>query len=264
MRRGRERNKNHEEGPSLDRWLISYADFITLLFAVFVMLYAMSIVDQQKMEEIKASIQSSFSREQIAPPPPKVIEPKDFGLFPDTLDQPVMLKAQAESSAAETRAFSRIKDDLEENLQNIGTGKDVQITVNERGMVVSLKEGGFFLSGAARLQPQALPVLDKIAAAISRYEGVIRIEGHTDNVPVNSPLFPSNWELSTARASGVVHYLIARHGFQGGRLSVAGYAEFRPIADNAKEEGRRLNRRVDIVMTSRKDGRSGTTRVAEE
>jgi len=248
------RKSEPEKEPKLERWLISYADFITLLFAVFVMLYAMSIVDMQKVDEIKASIRSSFSGEQIAPPPPRVIEPKDFGLLSEPLDQPALSKAQTEVSAAEAKAFSRIKDGLDESLQYLGAGKDVQVTLNERGMVVSLKEGGFFPSGAARLQPGALPLLDRIAKSISLYDGVIRIEGHTDNLPISSPAFPSNWELSTARASGIVHYLIARQGFKGEKLSVAGFAEFRPIADNATQEGRRLNRRVDIVMLSRKGG----------
>ncbi|PKN16767.1 MAG: hypothetical protein CVU68_11175 [Deltaproteobacteria bacterium HGW-Deltaproteobacteria-3] len=97
-----------------------------------------------------------------------------------------------------------------------------------------------------------MPLLDKIAISISRYANTLRIEGHTDNVAINSPAFPSNWELSTARANSIVHYLIEKHGFKGAKLSVTGYAEYRPIADNASEAGRKLNRRVDIVMLSRK------------
>jgi chemotaxis protein MotB len=247
------RKKAHEKEPNLERWLVSYADFITLLFAVFVMLYAMSIVDQKKMEEVQASIQSSFSHDQTSSPALKVIGSKDFGLIPEVLDQPVPPEPQDEvAAAAEAQEFSQIKEEVQANLQEYGAKNEVQLTINERGLVISLKEAGFFPSGTDKVQPEALPLLDKIASSISRYANTIRIEGHTDNVPVNSPAFPSNWELSTARANSLVHYLIEKHGFKGAKLSVTGYAEYRPIADNATEEGRKLNRRVDIVMLSRK------------
>ncbi|OGQ98940.1 MAG: hypothetical protein A2505_03390 [Deltaproteobacteria bacterium RIFOXYD12_FULL_55_16] len=258
------RKKSPEKEPKLERWLISYADFITLLFAVFVMLYAMSIVDQQKMEEVRASIQASFSREQISPPPPKVVGAKDFGLIPEALDQTVLSQAQDEVFAAEGREFSRIKDELQDNLQEYAAKNEVGLTVNERGLVISLKEAGFFPSGAARVQAQALPLLDRIATSISRSPNPIRIEGHTDNVSVKSPAFPSNWELSTARANSLVHYLIEKHGFKGSKLAVTGYAEYRPIADNASEEGRKLNRRVDIVLLSRKGAQGEALRFGGE
>ncbi len=247
------RKKAHEKEPNLERWLVSYADFITLLFAVFVMLYAMSIVDQKKMEQVQASIQSSFSHDQTSSPALKVIGSKDFGLIPEVLDQPVPPQPQEEvSAAAEAQEFSQIKKEVQDNLQGYGAKNEVQLTINERGLVISLKEAGFFPSGTAKVDAQALPLLDKIATSISHYANTIRIEGHTDNVPVNSPAFPSNWELSTARANSIVHYLIDKHGFKGAKLSVTGYGEYRPIADNATDAGRKLNRRVDIVMLSRK------------
>jgi len=247
------RKKAHEKEPNLERWLVSYADFITLMFAVFVMLYAMSIVDQKKMEEVQASIQSSFSGPQTLTPALKVIGNKDFGLIPEAVEQPVPSQAQDEAAAAaEAQEFSEIKKEVQDNLQGYGAKNEVQLTINERGLVISLKEAGFFPSGMAKVEAQALPLLDKIATSISRYPNTFRIEGHTDNVAINSAAFPSNWELSTARANSIVHYLIEKHGFKGSKLSVTGYGEYRPIADNATEEGRKLNRRVDIVMLSRK------------
>lgn len=259
------RKKVHEKEPNLERWLVSYADFITLLFAVFVMLYAMSIVDQKKMEEVQASIQSSFSGPQTLTPALKVIGNKDFGLIPEAVEQPLPPQPQDEASAAaEAQEFGQIKKEVEFNLQEYGAKNEVQLTINERGLVISLKEAGFFPSGTAKVQPEALPLLDKIATSISRYANTIRIEGHTDNVPVNSPAFPSNWELSTARANSLVHYLIEKHGFKGAKLSVTGYAEYRPIADNANEEGRKLNRRVDIVMLSRKGAQGEALKFGEE
>ena len=251
------KKKGHEKEPNLERWLVSYADFITLLFAVFVMLYAMSIVDQKKMEEVQASIQSSFAGPQTLTPALKVIGNKDFGLIPEAVEQPVPSQSQAQAqdeaaAAAEAQEFSEIKNEVQDNLQGYGAKNEVQLTVNERGLVISLKEAGFFPSGSAQVQPTALPLLDKIASSISRYDNTLRIEGHTDNVAIKSVAFPSNWELSTARANSIVHYLIEKHGFKGAKLSVTGYGEYRPIADNATEEGRKLNRRVDIVMLSKK------------
>lgn len=257
------RPKNPEKEPKLERWLVSYADFITLLFAVFAMLYAMSIVDQKKMNEVQASIQASFSRD-ISPPPPKVIGDRDFGLIPEVLDQSSLSRGQDEASAAETREFSRIKEEVLVNLQEFAAKNEVELNVNERGLVISLKEAGFFPSGTARVQAQALPLLDKIVSSISGSASPLRIEGHTDNVPVNSPAFPSNWELSTARANSLVHYLIEKHGFNGTRLSVTGYAQYRPIADNATDEGRKLNRRVDIVLLSRKGAQGEVLRSGAE
>jgi len=255
------KKKAHEKEPNLERWLVSYADFITLLFAVFVMLYAMSIVDQKKMEEVQASIQASFSGPQTLTPALKVIGNKDFGLIPEVVEPPPQF--QEESSAAEAQEFTQIKQDIQDQLQEYGSKNEVQLTVNERGLVISLKEAGFFPSGTAQVQPGALPLLDKIATSISRYANTLRIEGHTDNIAINSPAFPSNWELSTARANSIVHYLIDKHGFKGAKLSVTGYAEYRPIADNATEEGRRLNRRVDIVMLSRKGAQGEALKFGE-
>jgi len=247
------KKKEPEKEPNLDRWLVSYADFITLLFAVFGMLYAMSIVDQRKMDEVQASIQTSFSHTQISPPPPKVIGNKDFGLIPEVSDQPGSSMSQDEnSSLAEAQEFNQVRQEVQSNLQEYEAKNQVQLTINERGLVISLKEAGFFPSGTARVQTQALPLLDRIAATISRSGNNFRVEGHTDNVPVKSATFPSNWELSAARANSIVHYLIEKHGFKGDKLSVVGYGEYRPLADNATDEGRKLNRRVDIVMLSRK------------
>jgi chemotaxis protein MotB len=247
------KKKEPEKEPKLERWLVSYADFITLLFAVFVMLYAMSIVDQKKMREVRASIQASFSGGQASSAAISLVGDKDFGLVPPVLNRPAELQLQEDGlSSVEAQEFTRITKEIQDNLLEYGAQEEVQLTISDRGLVISLKEAGFFPSGTARIQTEALPLLDRIVASISRYANTLRIEGHTDNVPVNSAVFPSNWELSTARANSLVHYLIEKHGFMGNKLSVTGYAEYRPIADNGSEEGRKLNRRVDIVILSRK------------
>jgi len=243
--------KAHEKEPNLERWLVSYADFITLLFAVFVMLYAMSIVDQKKVEEVKAAIQSSFGYFDSSAPALKVIESIDGGLIPEIMPEPVTPEEEESTSYAEALEFGKIKDEIQAQLKQFGADGEVKLTVTERGLVISLKEAGFFDSGSALVQPAALPRLNEIATSISGYANAFRVEGHTDNIPIKSPIFASNWELSTARATNIVHHLIERCQFSGDKLSATGYGEYRPIDTNATEAGRRKNRRVDIVMLSR-------------
>lgn len=249
---GQKRKKTHEKEPNLERWLVSYADFITLLFAVFVTLFAMSVADQQKVQEVKVSIQSAFGMGQSTAPAFKVIESPVGDAFPRLSELPVTPQASEEISYAEAEEFVQMKNEIQAGLKESGAQSKVSLTVDERGLVISLKEAGFFASGSAVVQPEALPLLDEIAGSISGYANAFRIEGHTDNVPVRSSTFPSNWELSTARATNIVHALIERHKFPGSRLSATGYGEYRPIAENTTEAGRRKNRRVDIVMLSSK------------
>lgn len=254
MKKGRKKHA-HEKEPNLERWLVSYADFITLLFAVFTTLYAMSVTDDQKVEEVKKSIQNAFGYSlgftSSSAPVMNVIESTDFGAIPEVMEA-APPAPEAETTYADVLEFARIREEVKGQLASFGVEKDVKITINERGLVISLKEAGFFASGSATLQQDALPLLDRIAASLAGQANTIRVEGHTDNVPVRSQVFASNWELSTSRATNVVRYLIDRHQFKGNMLSATGYGEYHPVADNKTEAGRRQNRRVDIVMLSRK------------
>lgn len=250
---GQKRKKAHEKEPNLERWLVSYADFITLLFAVFVTLFAMSVADKQKVEEVKSSIQSAFGMGQSTAPAFKIIDVPGGGeTIPPISELPYTPQPHDEVTYAEAEEFGQIKEEIQAQLKQGAAQSKVTLTVDERGLVISLKEAGFFASGSAVVQSDALPLLDEIAASISGYANAFRIEGHTDNVPVKSSTFPSNWELSTARATNIVHALIERHRFPGNRLSATGYGEYRPIAENTTEIGRRKNRRVDVVMLSSK------------
>lgn len=246
------RKKQHEKEPNLERWLVSYADFITLLFAVFVTLFAMSIADKKKVEQVKASVQAAFGYSQTTAAGINVIESSDMNQIPiESTEGEEMPPPEETDSYAGTNEFNQIKNEIMTQLGQKGAQEQVTLSINERGLVISLKEAGFFASGSATVQPQALPLLDNIATSITGPANAIRIEGHTDNVPVKSVVFPSNWELSTARANTIVHYLIDHHKFPPAKLSVSGYGEYRPIADNSTEAGRKKNRRVDIVMLSR-------------
>jgi chemotaxis protein MotB len=255
------RKKKHEKEANHERWLVSYADFITLLFAVFVTLYAMSQTDKKKVEEVMNSMRESFgySRASAAATKPNVIDNSDLRIIPSL--RPEVLNPGPRSRKvtgvdgkgqghAEEKDFREIKASIEAYLVKYGAQDKVAVEINRRGLVVSLKEAGFFDSGSAAVKKSSYELLEQIAQSLSSYANGLRVEGHTDNVPISSSQFLSNWELSTNRATTIVHYLINSHDFAAGKLSATGYGEFRPVADNASEEGRRKNRRVDIVMLS--------------
>jgi chemotaxis protein MotB len=208
------RRRDQDEHENLDRWLISYADFITLLFTFFAALYALSSVDRAKMEQFSGSLNQTF----------RVIE------------KPIPL-------------IDNQKTMLTEDLKK-ATGDLHGITVkNEsRGVVVTFSDSVLFASGSAELKPEIYTVLEKLSKLLTAVPGRVAIEGHTDNVPISSSKYSSNWELSTARAASMLHFFIEK-GTDPTKYSIAGYAEFRPLESNATEEGRQMNRRVEIVIS---------------
>jgi len=245
------RNRRHSYG-SHDRWLVSYADFITLLFAFFVVLYASSKADQKKQQQVSQAIDSAFHR---------------LGLFPDSARRPTNLKDVSAISddkpvspvnivmGEEVMAPARVKEDLEKiqkDLQKLLSNEISQHTVSiqmgKEGLVISLREAGFFSSGSATPQPGTLPVLRAIASRLGKTPYDLRIEGHTDNLPIHNEAFDSNWELSTARATRLARIFLGTRDIRAEHLSAAGFAEFHPIATNETAAGRAENRRVDVVV----------------
>lgn len=237
--------RKHSSHSSSDRWLVSYADFITLLFAFFVVLYASAQVDRKKVELLSASIESAFS---------------EMGSFPSTrprspqapdLKQPSAASDPQVQQAAITpnpQELSQLERDLRQVLAAELMRREASLSVGSEGLILSLREIGFFESGSAVLREQARPSFSRIASVLSATPYRIRVEGHTDNIPIHNQRFASNWELSTSRATEVVRLLIVEKGFRPERLAAAGYAEFHPSDDNGKPEGRQNNRRVDIVV----------------
>ena len=247
----------HEEHENHERWLVSYADFITLLFAFFVVMYAVSEVDAKKAKKVEKSVQFAFHFEGTGgndrlpifdgPSGGSAIEPLVRG-------PKIVPIGNGEIEQAEKNALERVRKDVGTrlgDLHSLGFDDLVEITMEERGLVVRLPLDTLFEPGNDTLVPAALPVIDRIAAAIANTGREVRIEGHADPRPIHSARFPSNWELSTARATGLVRYLIAEHGIAPDRLAASGYAEFRPIDTNDTPAGRARNRRVDIVVLSR-------------
>jgi chemotaxis protein MotB len=245
-----ERRKSH---VSQDRWMVSYADFITLLFAFFVVLYAFVRADQKKQAQVPEAIDSAF---------------QSLGIFPDASRKPVN---DAAATGAETPAIpmnivmgedvlspAKVKEnlenlhrELEQKLSNQVATHTVSMKMGRDGLVISLKEAGFFSSGSATPRPETLPTLRQIAASLSRTPYDLRIEGHTDNVPIHTVEFDSNWELSSARATRIARLFIDMNAISPERISAAGYSEFHPVAGNDTAEGRSENRRVDLVVLPR-------------
>ena len=247
-----EKHANHE------RWLVSYADFITLLFAVFVTLYAMSQSDKKKVEEVVASIQQSFGMVTAGAPSPKVnvIPSKSMQVIPaltpevSVIQGPTRKGSTISKSRAEEKDFRQIKATIEAYLIKQGAQNKVSLGITRRGLIVSLKEAGFFDSGQAQIRQDAYELINNIAEVVTQYNNPIRLEGHTDNVPISTAQFPSNWELSTARAVNGLKYLVKHFDVDPNKISATGFGEFRPIAENTTSEGRARNRRVDLVMLS--------------
>jgi chemotaxis protein MotB len=254
------RRKRHEEHVSHERWLVSYADFITLLFAFFVVLYSSSQVDKRRVGRLALAIQVAF---------------QELGVF-ETSNTKVPLSNTEPMPFANTQAVENTErtGDLERFVQptkgmlanaNTGTLSDVQsqlekilapemkqhtvdVKARKEGVIVSLREIGFYDSGSATLRPSAMNAVDRLASVVVPRSENLRIEGHTDNVPIHTVQFPSNWELSTARATELVKLFIQRYRVMPSRLSAAGFAEFHPVDDNSTPEGRAHNRRIDVVI----------------
>lgn len=246
-----EKHVNHE------RWLVSYADFITLLFAVFVVLYAMGQSDKAKVEQVMQSIQASFGMTNAGASAPKInVIPSQAitvipSLKPELKINPMgRTRSGQAKSRADEKDFRQIKAAVEAYLVKQGAQSKVTLEITRRGLIVSLKEAGFFNSGQANIKPDAYELINSIAEVMTQYNNPLRLEGHTDNVPISTAQFPSNWELSTARATNGLKYLLKNFDVDANKISATGYAEFRPIADNTTSEGRARNRRVDLVMLS--------------
>lgn len=246
--------RRHRANVSHDRWLVSYADFITLLFAFFVVLYAFAKSDQQKQVQVSASIDNAFRSLGIFANASH--KPVPGAQATPSTDQPVIpmniVMGEDVLAPAQVRDdLNRIHRDLQQMLSSQVATHTVSIHMGQDGLVISLREAGFFDSGSATPKPAGLATLRTIAARLSQSPYDLRIEGHTDNIPIHNAEFNSNWELSTARATHIAQIFLEMKAIPPDRLSAAGYAEFHPVASNDTPEGRAKNRRVDLVVLPR-------------
>jgi len=227
------RRQRHHEGEheNLERWLITYADLITLLLVFFVVMYSISQADLAKFRQVASSLRAAFNLDVLTAPPPgqSMVTP---------LEQDPRFNAYLSVRAQVASLFTRLGLDRQ--------GAEVELT--SEGIVIHLSDAILFPPGQAEVRPEAQRVLDGIAAIIEPLPNPIRVEGHTDSTPPPPGSYPDNWELSAMRAVNTVRYLTDVAGLPPQRLSAAGYGEFRPRASNETVEGRRKNRRVDIVI----------------
>jgi|ERR1017187_7706023 chemotaxis protein MotB len=241
-----------EETSHPERWLVSYADFMTLMFALFVVLFASSYHDKRTIERVSKAVKNgfqemgSFSTSKSAADTPPDLSNASDAPRPTGNGVPLVTNKANESGIDVVELNRKLTKALGKEIER----REVDMRTTPEGFVISLHELGFFDSGQAELLPGASDKIQRIAAVLMQYGLDMRVEGHSDNVPIHNASFSSNWDLSTARAMAVAKMLLNESGFDPKRLSVAGYAEYRPAASNDTAEGRRKNRRVDIVILS--------------
>jgi chemotaxis protein MotB len=240
------RRKKRIEHDNRDRWLISYADFVTLLFAFFVVMYAISSVNESKYKTFSDSLSIAFSN-----------QPASTTIVPN--EQERMLKALVDRRTARLGEQQR---KIQDRMKNLASGLQqmmsplinqhlVNINPTKRGVEIDISASLLFRTGEAELQPEALDVLRQVSMALSNEEWPIEVEGHTDDIPIMTAQFPSNWELSSARASSVVRMMIIS-GVPEKRLAVMGLAANQPLVPNDTPENRARNRRVNITIVAPK------------
>jgi len=229
--------------PARDRWLVSYADFITLLLAFFVTMYSITRLDSEKLAQAQLSIQRALHA------------PVFLGGFPVESGVGEVPAAGVSGDLAGAALQERSRAQLQEVARTVQESfarelnlEELRLIITGRGLVIHLPEFLFFPSGEAAIRPESRPLLDKLAGILQRIPNGVAVEGHTDNRPIHTPQFPSNWELSAHRATALVRYFIEQHRLDPARFTAAGYGEYAPVADNTEERGRRLNRRVDIII----------------
>ena len=289
MAKLKRKNKVLEEISNHDRWLVSYADFITLLFAFFVVMYSISSVNEGKYKSLTSSLGSAFSNsdkpvpaiihdlvetpftegKEILPSIPSII------YAPIQLDNPMVIfntipnpvEAQitedsdqrrelSEGILKERKQLKKVSEQLEKALGTFINDKLISVKRNDYWIALEMNSELLFLSGEAILSKKSQPVLKKIVEVINPLPNAINVEGHTDNIPIDTAQFPSNWDLSSARATTVVQEFV-KEGINPTRLSAIGYGEFHPIDDNKTEDGRFKNRRVILVLMSQAFSRYG-------
>lgn len=255
------RRKSTEIHVNQERWLVSYADFITLLFAFFVVMYSISQVNESKYRVLSNTFEHAF-KSTTPTQAPVDSTPVDTSVLVEASLNPIQvgeparplaidLGGQPTGQSEQTQdAFAEISELFSERFGDLIRDQLVKVSSNELWLQIELKDSILFSSGSAEPSLQAQTIFDEIALILKDYPNPVQVEGYTDNLPINSPRYPSNWELSTARASAIVKWLAGR-GVEPRRLSAVGFGEFQPIADNATAEGRAQNRRV-VLMIARK------------
>ncbi|HYE84014.1 MAG TPA: flagellar motor protein MotB [Clostridia bacterium] len=228
------RKKAPDEPPAgAPAWMATYGDMVTLLLCFFVLLFSFATLDVQKFKAISQSMSGALG----------VLE---SGVTMSM--EPMVNSFPVDTPAEEVEEFKNLYEDMSEYIKENNLEASITLRLDERGLLVRFMDDVLFDSGKADLTPKAREIINTVAEIIKQNDRNVRIEGHTDNVPINTFRFPSNWELSTTRAVNVVKYLIEENGIEASRLSASGYSDQHPVDDNSTKEGRQKNRRVDMVI----------------
>lgn len=245
----KKKNKKPDEGPSAERWMLSYADFMTLLMIFFVVMYAMSQVDQTKYNKLSQSLSIAMGGGKTIIGADNTSSVKDSV---KTVDKPTESDQSEEQVKMEANKLKQLKKQVDSYLAANGLSQSVSSQIDERGLVVSLSNTLFFDTGKAEIKPEIQNTLMGIGKMINQMGNSIRVEGHTDNVPISNNEYASNWQLSCARAANVTQFLQNKVGIKPEKLTSVGYGEYRSVTDNSTDANRAKNRRVDIIIESNK------------
>ncbi len=260
MSRRRKKQEPENEG-GMERWLITYADLITLLMIFFILMYTMSQVDARKYAAVANSLSVVLTGQALSvleTQGPSLVEGISGQQVPEGPGAVPAQQGELDEVKRMIAEFIKTKD-MEANQQE-GQGnaaitklsEHIIVYEQERGLVISFKDTLLFASASDQLTPRAQQIIQEVGKALVGLPNYIRVEGHTDDVPINTSRFPSNWELSVLRASNVVHVLNEDVGMPADRLSIIGYGEYRPLVANEDAVSRSMNRRVDIVILKKK------------
>ncbi|MCE5198766.1 MAG: OmpA family protein [Armatimonadota bacterium] len=229
------RKNGKQEHENLDRWLLTYSDMITLLMAFFIMMYSMSVLNLSKFREAAISIRSGFGGMVRGQGRSPLGTSGTFGAKPSSIE--------GDTAGVSWRVIKPLVEYIET------ANGEAQIGEDKRGIVITIRSDSMlFKPGSSEVRPEAYPLLDRLAKTLSKIDNLVQIEGHTCDLPPRSSRYPSNWELSTARATNVLRYLVERKKLFSWRFAAAGYGSVRPMAPNDSEADRRKNRRVEIVI----------------
>ena len=251
------RRREPEEHVNHERWLVSYADFITLLFAFFVVMYSISSINEGKYKIISQALVGVFNDAERALKPIPIGEER-----PKTVTPAKPLVNDSDETAAGIQGTSdplkSIADDISAAFGDLISSNQMTVRGNELWVEIELNSSLLFASADALPSDQAFTIIDKVALILKPFENPIHVEGFTDNFPISTAQYPTNWELSSARASSIVR-MLAMQGVNPQRLASVGYGEFQPVANNATVEGRARNRRVVLVVSRNLDVRRSLT-----
>ncbi|WP_027338699.1 flagellar motor protein MotB [Halonatronum saccharophilum] len=227
----RDRKKKKDEGSNAD-WMTTYGDMMTLLLAFFVLLYSFSSIDASKFQMVMDGLQGKL------------------GVLPGgrTVTRAELIEMGLDSSSPSNRQFNELNNKINQYIELEGLEEQISVEEDDKGLVIRFSGKVLFGLGSSQIKDNAKPVLSMISGLIKSLPNDVAVEGHTDNWPINSSRYPSNWELSTARATNVVRYFIEENNINPSRLSAAGYSEYRPIRANDTSQNRALNRRVDVIV----------------